>query len=441
MGLQRRDIFPCGQIDKVTVDVLAILGSSFNNPAKVRNMLNNRGFSLVELIVVMGIFMTIMLITSYTFENIFSKGGQQLKSAESSTQGIVGLEMLRSDLEHIGYGLPWAVTAAPAGISEAAGGANTPVSGINAASYNDFPPSAVRSDFAVLSAGSMMITDATTNPGVDYLVIKSANVALNGAARKWAYVNYSTNQSTGSNESYVKKWGVMADDFAGGERVITIVSSFSTTGVPNKQLVVDSGGSFSYSIPNPVPTVFQPAASYKPGDGSQLYVVYGIDPDNNLTMPFNRADYYVKKDGNRPSSCNPGTGILYKGVVRQDDGTFIEYPLLNCVGDMQVEFELDSNNNGNITYSPTLTDSSGNALTPAEIRSQLKNVRAYILAHEGSKDRNYTYNKNTIQVGDPARGSSGRTLSTTDLQTFFGSDWRNYRWKVYTIVVQPKNLN
>jgi prepilin-type N-terminal cleavage/methylation domain-containing protein len=408
-------------------------------------MQNNKGFTLVELVVVMGIFMIIMLITSYTFDNILSKAGQQIKSAETQTEGIVGLEMLRSDLEHIGYGLPWSYPAALAPV-EVTATAN-PADGITSSGLNDSPPRAIRS--TTIPAGKMIINNSgNTNTGVAYLVIKSTLATLSPAARKWAYVNYSTNLATGSNESYVKKWGTPADDFSGGERVITIASSFSTTGVPSKQLVMDAGGNYSYPMPSPVPTVFQPGSSFIPGDGSQLYVVYGIDPATDLRMPYNRADYYVRNDATRPLSCNPGTGILYKGVVQHATGAFAEYPLLNCVGDMQVEFELDRNNDGNITYSPSLTDASGNELSPADIRSQLKNVRVYILAHEGKKDQNYTYNKNSIQVGDPARpASSGRTWDGTPactsncLQTVFGADWKNYRWKVYTIVVHPKNLN
>ena len=63
------------------------------------------GYTLTELIVVMAIFLTIMLITSNSFKTIVNQSSQQSKSAETQIGGIVGLEMLRADLEQAGFGL------------------------------------------------------------------------------------------------------------------------------------------------------------------------------------------------------------------------------------------------------------------------------------------------------------------------------------------------
>lgn len=405
-------------------------------------MTNNRGFSIVEMVVAMAIFVGIMLIVSSTFENIIRTGGQQMRSAETNTEGIVGLEMFRSDLEHVGFGLPWSypVTPIPA-IDETADGAA--ITGVTPL------PTSLTSFDETTAPRAIMVGAGST--GMAYLVIKSNRVALNDTVQRWAYVNYSS--ASGVNKSYVKKWE-MSDDFntnSTQDLVITVSSTFAAeTGLPSRSLVMNSTGAnpnYYYQVPGTTP-VFAPA-SYQPGDASELYIVYGVDPGSVLRMPYNRADYYINRPSvNMPESCNSGTGILYKGVVKHSDGTFTEYPLLNCVGDMQVEFELDYNDDGNLTYSPALTANNGSALTAAQIRSQLKNIRVYILAHEGKKDRSYSYPNDTIQVGDAARpNSSGRTWSgaasctTNCMETTFGTDWRNYRWKVYTIVVQPKNLN
>lgn len=401
-------------------------------------MSNNRGFSLVELVVAMAAFIVIMLVISSAFETIVSKGGQQVKSAETNTEGIIGLEMFRADLEHAGFGLPWTYPVAPnPAITETSG--DTGVSGITYADLED--TDAPRAILVQASATTDMIINdsATTNPLTAYLVIKSTRVALSDTAQKWAHVNYSS-QGT-ANKSYIKKWQT-SDDFAAQDRVITIHSTFTpSSGLPDRRLVTGSSSpNYYYSITNTTHPIHPPADAYKPGDASQLFSVYGVDPGNDLRMPYNRADYYIKKTAGRPESCNPGTGILFKGVVRQGTtspgGTFIEYPLLNCVGDMQVEFELDTAGNGNITYSNSLAGMSAD-----RIRSELKNVRVFILAHEGKKDRNYTYPDDSIKVGDASRpASSGRTLDSTWLAEKFGPEWRNYRWKVYTIAVRPKNL-
>ena len=404
--------------------------------------MNNKGLSLVELVVVMGIFIGVMLIMSYSFENILGKAGQQVKSAETNTAGIVGLEMLRSDLEHAGFGLPWSFSVTPPIFNETTLSADTPVNGITSSLFNEAIPRAIQVGLSP-TGHTILDNSSNTNPGVAYLVIKSTNIALNNeTSKKWAYVNYTATGA--SNVSYIKAWPTSGDNFALNDRVITITSSFSTTGEPDKRLatVGASPVTFSYSVPG-APAVgaalVHPPDFSKPADGSQVTIVYGVDGSHDLRMPYNRADYYVKRDTKTPATCNEGTGTLYKGVVKHSasDGAFEEYQLLNCVGDMQVEFELDVLNDGNISFTPTIA-----SLSASEIRSQVKNVRVYILSHEGKKDRNYTYSNSTVKVGDAARpSSSGRTWDETEMQTTFGTDWKKYRWKVYTIVVHPKNLN
>ncbi len=77
---------------------------------------NNRGFTISELLIAMAIFIVIMLISSAAFEHIIATTGQQAKSIESNIEGIVGLEMVRYDIEHAGFGLPWGIQTGPGAI-------------------------------------------------------------------------------------------------------------------------------------------------------------------------------------------------------------------------------------------------------------------------------------------------------------------------------------
>jgi len=74
------------------------------------------------------------------------------------------------------------------------------------------------------------------------------------------------------------------------------------------------------------------------------------------------------------------------------------------------------------------------------VRNRVKEVRVYILAHEGQRDQNYTYPSQTIDVPaapDPGAGL-GRTL---DIKTSIGDpDYQYYRWKLYTLAVKPIDL-
>jgi hypothetical protein len=73
------------------------------------------------------------------------------------------------------------------------------------------------------------------------------------------------------------------------------------------------------------------------------------------------------------------------------------------------------------------------AFSADTIRAQLAEVRVYILAQDGQRDDTYTHPVNPILVGSPDLGTSfGRSFSI--------DNFRNYRWKVNTVVVKPRNL-
>ena len=418
---------------------------------------NSKGYTLVELIVVMAIFIGVIIMASSAFDRLLRATTQQTKSAESQIEGIVGLEMLRYDIEHAGYGLPWSYpTGTVFTFSEA--GSTPPVgTAVNSTVFGSFneivPPRA----FIATKTGS-----SASIPGSSYLVVKSILTPLSKSARRWSYVNYSGTSS--ANLSYIKKWqkvGFADNDVQTGDRVITLNTTFTgTAGNVGKTLVM-SGTSFSYTIGSDttaVPTAFQPPES------TQTYSVYSLGA-NDPVMPYNRADFYVKRpDTNMPSACNGGTGILYKATVANNTGRgstyFVENPLLDCVGDMQVAFQLDMDGDGvggtyanvdgstiegpELSTAPLVANVTNVQKTLADaslLRAQLKQVYVYILVHEGGKDTGFTYPGSQIVVADRTYRQEGRVWSASDMQNKFGVDWRNYRWKVYTLVIRPKNLN
>ena len=410
----------------------------------MKRALNYKGFTLVELVVVMAIFIIIMIISTYAFENILKRSGQQGKSAESEISGMVGLEMMRADIAVAGYGLPWVFPTGvvPAYTTEVTA---SPVTGfeVSATSFNDDPTNPPI--FNPLPNGPRAIisgTGATT--GIDYLVVKGSILGMNKTARKWNYVNYST-----YSKSYLVPKGDPATDLANGDRAITIESTFTTTGTESKQLVVDNGNAnaFQYTVPTIAALSPGPIAgsAFQPVDKTHMLVAYGIS-NAALRMPYNRVDFYVDKNVAKPASCSSGTGILTKAVADHLGGWGgTVYPLLDCVGDMKVSYDRDMNNDGNITL---IDQSVIGAMSAAQIRNQIKNVRVYILSHEGKKDPSFSYPvndaNNVICVGpyqpDGSCSNVGRSWKQTDLATAFGADWLHYRWKVYYFVVNLKSL-
>lgn len=397
-----------------------------------RNPLNGSGgFSLVELLVVMGIFIIVIMISSDAFNRIASSASQQIKSSDSNVQGIVGLEIMRSDLEHAGYGLPWELPFV-ADFEESQVGVNILAKGIDPASFNDKynasgdinkVPRAIQSATAAAGAGV-----GAWEAGRDYLVIKSAFVGMNDAAKKWSYLDGVGAAST------IKLWGT-SEDFVANDRVITLDSR-------TRRLIGADMTHFSYPVPAALPLT--PPVAYQTTQESDVYLVYGIKTAaSNATTadpraPYNRVDYYIKRPSavkDMPARCAPGTGILYKsGMVHSGGG--VDYnPLLECVADMQVIYSLDTNEDGGVDLHGNEDILTG--MTSEAIRKQLKEIRVYILTHEGQKDSAFIYPSSTVQVGE---FGLGRTYDLT-LLSGIGDTWKNYRWKTYVLVVVPKNIS
>lgn len=385
--------------------------------------ISNKGFTLVELIVAMTIFIIVLILSSQAFERIISGSSQEGKKAESNIQGIVGLELMRTDIEHAGYGLPW-ILSSPAAFTEMDTGkvpADSLADGIDSTSFNDSALS-VAIDSTKVPRAFQSASDST---GADYLVVKSVVAGLNPTAKKWAYVKYSG--ASGAN-AYIKKW-LTPEDITTSDRVITLNSS-------NRQLIVNSGNNFSYN-PTASGANLYVSSGFEPAMSTDVYLAYGVDAVNYaLRAPYNRADYYLKTPAwGISQSCAPGTKALIRGTLNHFDGGVKEYPLLDCVADMQIVYSRDSNLDGEVDIHEDQSGISG--LSAKDIRQQVREVRVYILTHEGKADRYYSYPSNKIMVGEFGQG---REFDPSTL-TGIGSSWRNYRWKVYRIVATPRNLS
>ena len=280
-------------------------------------------------------------------------------------------------------------------------------------------------------------------------MIRSVEVAGNATSKKWTLL-----RSTGP-----RAWTPAGENLASTDHVIVINPGATTA---SSHTLINNGGAFSTTYGASGANL---SGAWRPSDISQTHVVYGIDPTTTLSMPFNRADYFIRRfdEGDAdiaPKHCAPNTGILEKAVLSHVDGTYQFLHLLDCVADMQVVYGFDDNNNGIIgTYTDgsttvqswpagtpdeTLTIASVLAIfaDPAELREKLREVRVYILAHEGQKDMNFTYPSSTIAVPPSSTVEPGSGLGRTyNLATLIGDpEYKHYRWKVYRVVGAPNSL-
>lgn len=434
-------------------------------------MTNNKGFTLIEMLITMVLVIVVIMITGTAFESILKNSGRLISSEESNIEGVVGLEMFRHDLQQMGYGIPDAFQL-PINYPEATvAPANLLNDGHGTASAGDIPRAVVS-----LDAMSGYATGNTYNvlTGTDYLAVKATTVGRNKASKKWTYLRYS-GAAGAPSELAPNTWSNPEDNFKQSDKVIVLKRSFTDTGTTNTLIYNNNNTGVATIYWSSTPTVLM-SDNFNPGSTDPTYYLYGVD-DGALGMPFNRADFFVARPSTAssiPTTCAYKTGILYKATVNHADGRLNYMPLLDCVADMQVVFGWDVNSDGVITESSAYSDTaseisvSGTASNAAiqaimidanEIRKKLKYIKVYIMAQDGRRDASYKNtdilmnNTYSVVVGDAntrdintstSLSNSASNVSITKGYTaaeLASKDWLNYRWKVYRIVVKPKNLS
>lgn len=416
----------------------------------MKRIINIKGFTLVEMLVVMAVFVVVIAIAGESFNSIFKYSSRLVKREESNVEGIVGLEMMRHDIQQAGFGL-FTVESPVAYTAEAA---NAPEN-----AYNDGtkgPPRPVVT-FQVTVADTVNADDNGTSValsrviGTDYLVVKATSLGRNSAAQKWTYINFSSPQ--------VKPnvWNSNAENFSNNDKVVLLQRDIKKVD-SNDILVKDNSGSaaqsfyFAYSD-----SAFSQFSSLHAAE----MTVYGVNTaaGSNLRFPYNRADYFIGVNANnKPKFCSPSSkvGVLYKMLVNHADGKLSAIPLLDCVADMQVVLGWDLMNGPNAGTDgiiDTWSNADGSVVSQAggggsyatsanvqsaltsssAIRTSLKLIKIYILAQDGRRDPGYI-SPASVVVGDVGEVSMTSTYNLTDV------DIKNYRWKLYRIVTRPKNL-
>lgn len=407
-------------------------------------MRREQGFTLIELLVAMAMFVFVMASVSTIFTSLLTQFKQQSRMAETQIEGVIGLELLRRDIKHAGFGLPWRMNGGTYTEAQPDGGTPTPwldtvfndgppgnpARGTDAAGASN-APGAIRSDKGSnIGGGSITLYDS------DVLVLKASNMAQNAESQRW------TRQGAGD----VKRNGppddlydpLSGDAFVSSDRVIVI--SPGNSDATRRGLVI-SPVSGSWRTTYNATTAFAPT----PLTSTDINIIYGIKPlggaisATDPRMPFNRTEYYIKiPTSPMPNQCAAGTGILYRSFLSHDNGLHNnEDPVFDCVADFQIVYRLDTG--------AFAAEDFTNSLTAAQIRTQIRTVTVYILAQEGQKDPDFTFVPPTYTPAAPANSVRVGPLNSTILGRDFDFeangivDWENYRWKVYTLTVTLEN--
>jgi prepilin-type N-terminal cleavage/methylation domain-containing protein len=425
-----------------------------------------KGFTLIEMVVSMGLFIIIMVIASQAFNKIISQSSRISKMEESNIEGVIGLEVMRHDLVQMGFGLPWSwkyriTSGSPTAFAHltSSGLKYAEATDSKGLSLNDAPNNVPRAFVAYAKLGQFSSA---------FISVKGTAVGRVKASQRWTYIPF-LNYSAATWES--RPVAFASNNPQVGNMVLMVNSDINNPALDHA-LIVEPGSSATSGTISSFSVAFKNSGmvdDYLPTNQNQTYMVYGLLDANTPSdprMPFNRTDFFIGQNLSSnivPPFCAERTGVLYKAAVNHGSSTGGAYnyiPLLDCVADMQVVLGWNSNlltatgtseiiqKASSVNAYSSLSDVAGGAVTaspaaaagdiaswllaPKTLREQLKIIKVYILAQEGKRDANYN-GPATIDVGDLTANGFKKTYT-------FTTEQKKFRWKVYRIVVTPKNL-
>jgi prepilin-type N-terminal cleavage/methylation domain-containing protein len=379
-------------------------------------MTGGKGMTLVELMVCLVVILVVTAGATSAYLKLMTGFKTQSRVSETYMANMCGMEMLRYDIEMAGFGVPGGdnSTILPAYNEAVSDGTYTP----NPLLFND-SPSGVPRPFVFSANGGLNNSDV--------LVIKSSVAGMSDASKKWSIIFKS------GLTWVVREWGNSDMDMSSDDNG----TSFIVLDLDKKLQTLDDNSTWNFTFTTS-PDLYANASSVLRSSPKDIYTIYALGPASATRMPFNRVDYHLRRPAaNFPQKCYPTSSILYRSMINHGDGKRNQQPVLDCVEDFQVTFGLDPSDNGTISWKGNL-----GALNPREIRRQLREVRVFILYHEGSKDEDFGFS-GAVTLGDNQTG----TLSTFNPSSEAATCSRcgrplamHYRWNVVRLAVKPMNF-
>ncbi len=377
----------------------------------------NGGFTMVELLVTMIIISIVIGITYSSFTTIVKDVKSETRSVESVMDVLSGVEMLRLDLTHMGFGL------AEQGTENNQNRKQEPCGyPIRAISVDGNPPGCNpggNDDRVTLDNKSQALIIRST--------VNTTNVDTFG----WTQVRCGEMANTVAPNTY---------GFIPSNPMVIINNDFKFLGqsdFANIAQFCTETDAILYAFP----VELAPATACE-------------------VQPCNRINYKLGASQTLPA-CHPKTFNLNREI-----GTGIPQPVINCVANFQVRFRYDNNGDGLIDASEVIDDI-------ANKNNAIRRVDVYLLLQDSNFDADITTAKYTAadftvnedfnndgDTNDPGEeavnlATSAPSCNTsnfpanlpmpawTDIASFPSPacfpNFHNYRWRVVKISVQPKN--
>ncbi len=302
------------------------------------------GFTLVELLVTLFIIVLVLGASYITYINLLKGFKSESKEIESQIEKVIGLEIIRLDLEHAGLGI-----------------------GI------DQPDLPVEWDGSTLTIRSTLNNTSKKTYGW---------IMVDCSSGSWP-TDYLDNRDNKTNSN------------------IVFLNASSKYFVSNMTSLTCPGSEIYLGFP------VQDSVANGTGNGCSTQwcniIAYSLSSSQNI------------------STCNKNTKNLLRRTGSNALNNINGNPILTCVADFQVRFDLDTDGDNIVDVQNTNTLPT----TPDQLRAQLKRVIVYILMQEGKYDPKFNFSGNTV--------IDGITLNLP-------SNYQHYRWKVIKISVKPMDL-
>ncbi len=348
-------------------------------------MRNRKGFTIIELIVGMGIFSVIIASAYMMYATQVKHASREYKVAGAEIELGIAKHLVERDVFMAGYGLP--------------------------------------DDFGCLNfipAPRPIEADDTTNTVPDSLTLRGTALgAESTGAQRWTYID--------AVGPVFIQWGDIREDLEYDDHVIVME--------PSTRKLIYEGNCPSEEwlyryVSDSINVEALPSytALTKPSVGNVVYGIGVPSPAPANARPFAAVRYSL--GGTPPSACATGTQNLIREESWTDTFTGGDI-MMACVLNMQVAFGLDADENGTID----LWDNGGTAAAGYDIQSlekRLKQVRVYLLMQNSKRDQSYTFPQASVRVGEAALGT-GDNIALT-------AEQRKYKWKLLTYSETPRNL-
>ncbi|WP_293447492.1 prepilin-type N-terminal cleavage/methylation domain-containing protein [Persephonella sp.] len=336
--------------------------------------MNKRGFTIVELIVTLFIMMVLMGAVYFTYIKLLKGFKSESSKVETQIEKLVGVELIRLDLEHIGYGIAEDET-------------------------------------------SLIINWNSNNKT---LTLRSTINNTRKETLGWFYVDCTG--GTGCNAT------ISSLPVKGQSYYVCFMDAIDKMSRGKGIVNVDQSGGLSFSS--------------TPSGGSGKYIGFPVTEEvynniaNGCNVGYCNIVQFALSNSNLPNYCNVNTYNLLRRVGAQAINESGGNPLINCVADYTVTFDLDTDGDGTVDqhgYSLPAVDKNGNGIDNDEIRTQLKRINFYILIQEGLKNPKYNFS-NVKSCG------ADICINGIDVDLVLPDNYQYYNWKAIKISAKPMDL-